>query len=570
MKNPFVAEIASQLAPLAGMSAAEIEYSLTAPPDEKLGDYAFPCFLPAKTMRKRPDEIARELAAAVKPSALLLSAGAAGPYVNFTVDRAAFVQWALARALAEKDCFGHSAEGAGKTVVVEFSSPNIAKHLGVHHIRSTMIGNALVKLYGALGYRVVSINFLGDWGTQFGILMAAYRKWGDATTLQGDAVANLNALYVRFSAEAKAAPTLRDEGRAWFKRLEGGDAEAVALWQRFREISLAEFEKVYAMLGVRFDVLSGESQYDRRMPETIARLEKAGLAKIDDGALIVDLKAYKMPPLMLRKSDGATLYDTRDVATAEDRWEKYAFARSVYVVGGDQKLHFRQLFKVLELMGYAWAKDCVHVDFGVIRVRSEGGSAKMSTRGGTMIMLKEVLQEATERALKAIEQKNPELKGKAQTAAAVGIGAVVFNDLKHGRIKDVDFDWDTILNFEGETGPYVQYAHARMCSILRKHGRPVAAAPEWSLLREPEEFALAKFMAGFNATVRRAAEANEPSVVSQYLLELCGRFSTYYHKHKVLGEDAALTAARIALVEAARQTVANGLALLGMKAPEEM
>ncbi len=566
MKNPFVSEIAAQVAPLTGLSPAEIEYALTVPPDAALGDYAFPCFLPAKTLRRKPADIAADLAAKFQPGALVTAARAEGPYANFFADRPAFARWILSRARAEGDRFGGSDEGVGKTVIVEFSSPNIAKHLGVHHIRSTMIGNALVKIYGALGYKVVSINFLGDWGTQFGILMAAFRKWGDATTLEGDAVSNLNALYVRYNAAAKEDPALRDEGRAWFKRLEDGDSEAVALWQQFRQISLAEFEKVYELLGVRFDVLSGESQYDRHMPQTIERLEKAGLARLDQGALIVDLSAQKMPPVLLRKSDGATLYDTRDVAAAEDRWNTYRFARMIYVVGGEQQLHFRQIFTVLGLMGYPWSKDCFHVHFGILRL----GGEKMSGRQGKVVMLRDVLREAVERALKAVTEKNPALPNKEEIAAAVGIGAVVFNDLKRGRIKDVDFDWDAVLSFEGETGPYVQYAHARMCSILRKHGLPVADAPDWTLLREPEEFALLKALSVFNAAIRRAADANEPSVISQYLLDLCGRFSTYYHKHKVLGEDPALTAARIALVDAVRQTVANGLALLGMKAPEEM
>jgi len=566
MKNPFVAEIARQLAGPTGLSPDQIARSLSVPPGETMSDYAFPCFALAKTLRLKPAEIAQDLAAQVKPGELIESATVHGPYVNFRVARGKFIAWALERVREEKTAYGCSGEGAGRTVVVEFSSPNIAKHLGVHHIRSTMIGNALTHIFSALGYKVVSINFLGDWGTQFGILMAAYRKRGTAATLEGDAVSNLNALYVRFNQEAKEDPALRDEGRAWFKRLEDGDAEAVALWEQFRAISLAEFQKVYDLLGVRFDVLSGESLYDKLMPATIARLEKLGLAKVDQGALIVDLSAHKMPPVILRKSDGATLYDTRDIAAAEDRWEKYHFARMAYVVGGEQKLHFRQIFTTLEMMGCAWAKDCVHVDFGMLRFQG----AKMSGRQGQVVMLRQVLTEAIDRARQAIEQKNPALPNKESVAAAVGIGAVVFNDLKRQRAKDVDFDWDAILSFEGETGPYVQYAHVRLCSILRKYGQPVDAAADLALLTEPEEFALAKTLSDFNSVIRRAADGCEPSAVSQYLLELCGLFSTYYHKHKVLTEDAPLTAARIRLVDALRQVIANGLRLLGMQTPEEM
>jgi arginyl-tRNA synthetase len=569
MDNPFAAEIARQLAALTSQDEATVASLLTPPPDERMGDYAFPCFALARAWKKTPAEAACELAAKVKLGRLIAGTSAHGPYVNISVRREAFIAWVLSEAHRRKAEFGHSGLGKGQTVVVEFSSPNIAKHLGIHHVR-TMIGNALDRIYRALGYRVVGINFLGDWGTQFGLLISAYKRWGGPETLQGDAVANLNALYVRFNEEAKKDPSLRDEGRAWFKRLEDGEPEAVAFWERFRQVSLAAFEEVYRVLDVRFDEISGESKYDKLMPDTIRRLEQLGLAKADQGALIVDLSAHKMPPVLLRKSDGATLYDTRDIAAAEDRWNRCHFARMIYVVGGDQKLHFRQIFKVLEMMGYPWAKDCVHVDFGMVRMKSAEGAGKMSGRSGQVVMLKDVLREAIERARQAIEAKNPDLADKERVAAAVGIGAVVFNDLKRQRIKDVDFDWDAILSFEGETGPYVQYAHARLCSILRKYGRAPAERVNFSLLAEPEEFALAKAMAGFGPTVRRAAEACEPAMVSQYLLDLCTRFSSYYHKHKVVGDDPDLTAARVLLVDGIRQTIANGLKLLGIAAPEEM
>jgi arginyl-tRNA synthetase len=570
MDNPFAAEIAHQLAVLTSQDEATVESLLTTPPDETMGDYAFPCFALARAQKKNPAEAARALAAKVQSSRLIAGASAHGPYVNFSVRREAFIAWVLSEAHRRKAEFGHSGLGKGQTVVVEFSSPNIAKHLGIHHVRTTMIGNALDRIYRALGYRVVGINFLGDWGTQFGLLISAYKRWGVPETLQGDAVANLNALYVRFNEEAKKDPSLRDEGRAWFKRLEDGEPEAVAFWERFRQVSLAAFEEVYRVLDVRFDEISGESKYDKLMPDTIRRLEQLGLAKLDQGALIVDLSAHKMPPVLLRKSDGATLYDTRDIAAAEDRWNRYHFARMIYVVGGDQKLHFRQIFKVLEMMGYPWAKDCVHADFGMVRMKSAEGAGKMSTRRGEIIMLKDVLREAIERARQAIEAKNPDLADKERVAAAIGIGAVVFNDLKRQRIKDVDFDWDAILSFEGETGPYVQYAHARLCSILRKYGQAPAEGVNFSLLAEPEEFALAKGMAGLGPTVRRAAESCEPAMVSQYLLDLCARFSSYYHRHKVVGDDPGLTAARVLLVDGIRQTIANGLKLLGIAALEEM
>jgi len=576
MKNPFVANIVEQLTAATPLDADALESALSVPPNEAMGDYAFPCFALAKQLRKKPNEIAADLAGKIVPNDLIREARPVGPYVNFFVQPNAFIGWVLNEARERGEKFGHSDIGKGRTVIVEYSSPNIAKHLGVHHIRSTMIGHALCMIYSALGYRTVGVNFLGDWGTQFGILMAAYKKWGGPDTLKGDAVGNLNELYVRFNEEAKADPALREEGRAWFKKLEEGDPEAVELWRTFREVSLAAFQKVYTRLGVQFDVLSGESAYEKQMPETIRRLEDKGLAKIDDGALIVDLKPHKMPPVLLRKSDGATLYDTRDVAAAEARYEEYKFAKMVYVVGGDQKLHFRQIFRVLEMMGHEWAKKCEHVDFGIIRLRDEndyggsGSGTKMSTRKGTVIMLKDVLAEAVARVGETIAEKNPDLPNKDAVAEMVGVGAVVFNDLKRQRTKDVDFDWDTVLSFEGDTGPYVQYAHVRLCGILRKYGKPVAEVPDFSRLDQPEDLIMAKALTNLSVAVRRAADANEPSVVAQYLLDLCAKWSNYYHKHQVVGEDASLTDARIALVDAVRQTIANGLALLGVKAPEEM
>ena len=571
MKNPFIAEIAQRLSEEIKTNPASFyAEALKEPDDPEMGDFALPCFTLAKTLKKSPAEVATDLSRRIAPGGNIIAVRAAGPYVNFFLNRANYISWALKEVHSRKGEFGHSDLGKGQTVVVEFSSPNIAKHLGIHHVRTTMIGNALDRIYRALGYRVVGINFLGDWGTQFGLLISAYKRWGGPETLEGDAVANLNALYVRFNEEAKKDPTLRDEGRAWFKRLEDGEPEAVAFWERFRQVSLAAFEDVYRVLDVHFDEISGESKYDKLMPDTIRRLEQMGLAKLDQGALIVDLSADKMPPVLLRKSDGATLYDTRDIAAAEDRWNRYHFARMIYVVGGDQKLHFRQIFKVLEMMGYPWAKDCLHADFGMVRMKGAEGAGKMSGRRGEVIMLKDVLREAIARARQAIEAKNPDLADKERVAADIGIGAVVFNDLKRQRIKDVDFDWDAILSFEGETGPYVQYAHARLCSILRKHGKPPADQVDFSLLAEPEEFALAKGMAGLGPTIRRAAETCEPAMVSQYLLDLCARFSSYYHKHKVVGDDPDLTSARVLLVEGIRQTIANGLKLLGIAAPAEM
>jgi arginyl-tRNA synthetase len=570
MKNPFVQAFARQVAGLTGTEVSEAESLVTVPPNPEMGHYAFPCFAAARTLRRKPNEIADDLAARFEPDEYIASAKAAGPYLNVFVRNDRFLEWSLKQVVAEKAKFGRSDVGAGKTVVVEFSSPNIAKHPFFHNVRTTMIGHAIANIYSALGYPVVRMTYLGDWGTQFGVLIAAYKKWGDERTLQGDAVANLNELYVKYSQEAKENEAMRDEARAWFKKLEDGDEEAVALWKKFREVSLSAFEDIYRVLGVTFDVVSGESLYDRKMPDTIKRIEEAGLAVMDQGALIVDLTAEKMPPVILRKSDGATLYHTRDIAAAEDRWNTYRFHKMIYVVGQDQRLHFRQFFTVLKKMGYDWAERCLHVDFGLVRLKGEEGSVKMGSRAGRVILLKDVLSEVIARTTAAIEQKNADLPNKEEIAKQLGVGAVIFNDLKRQRVKDVDFDWDSVLSFEGETGPYVQYAHVRLCSILRKYGKPVSTEIDFALLKEPEELDLAKALSEFGAAVRRAAEGCEPSVISQYLLDLCGRFSNYYHKHIVVGDDPALTAARVLLVEAIRQTISNGLALLGMAAPEEM
>jgi len=571
--NPFIAEI-SALVEDSGFPADEVGGVVTSPPDPKLGDYALPCFVLSKAARRGPAQIAGEVAGRFRPSSLLKSANAAGPYVNFFVEPAAFIGWALSGITAAGARYGGGRSGRGNTVIVEFSSPNIAKPLGVHALRPTMIGHALRNIYRALDYRVVALNHLGDWGTQFGQLIAAYQRYGGERALEGDSVSALNAMYVRFHRDAENDASMLQEGRDWFKKLEQGDPEATALWERFRAISLAEFKRSYEMLGVGFDSFDGEAYFRDKMDATIERIQERGIAEMSEGALIVNLEDYKMPPCLLRKSDGATLYATRDLCAAEYRKRTYDFANLIYVVGSDQKLHFRQLFKVLELMGYDWAKDCVHVDFGLLRM----DAGKMSTRRGRTILLEDVLREAVSRVRGIIQKKNPDLAEDRDRmdaiARQVGIGAVVFAQLRTRRNKDIDFDWDEVLNFEGETGPYLQYSHVRLCSILRKadargiawRGREVTGAR----LEQPEELALAREMAEFPAVIRRAGEKYEPSLVCTHLLELCGTFNRYYHNHRVLADDGELAAARLRLVDCLRQVIANGLDLLGIPAPEEM
>ena len=566
MEDIFARHIIARVAHILAVPEESLRVAAEAPPDPKMGEYALGLFVPAKALRRNPAELAIEVASKFGADELIREARAAGPYVNFSVQPPAYFRKGLAAIEDEGEAFGRSALGGRKTVIIEFSSPNIGKPLSVHHLRPTMIGNTLRNLYRALGYHVVAINHLGDWGTTFGQIMAAIERYGAADALKGAEVSALNELYVRFHNDAKQDVSLLDKGREWFRRLEQGDPPAREMWRRMRDISLAEFQRAYDLLGVSFDSYMGESAYTDMMPDTLRRLKDKGLAKISEGATIVDLEPYGMPPCLLLKSDGATIYATRDITAAEYRHRTYHFSLMLYVVGSDQRLHFRQIFKVLELMGCDWAKDCAHLDFGLMRMKG----VKMATRAGTGILLEELVREAIRRVRALIEEKNPDLPDKETIAAQVGIGALVFAGLKSKRVKDVDFSWEEALSFEGETGPYLQYTHARLCSILRKYGKPVQRDVKFDRLSEPEELHVCRRLWNYGAIVRQAAESHEPSLLSSYLLDLASSINTYYHRHKVINEDADLAAARIFLVDGARQVIANGLALLGIAAPKEM
>jgi arginyl-tRNA synthetase len=571
----FVDDIVQFLKGHVPLDEVALAQAIEIPPSIQLGDYAFPCFPLAKMLRKAPPSIANELAAAFQPTALIKEARATGPYVNFFVDRVAYNRAGLGAILDQDLGYARSTEGEGKTVVIDYSSPNIAKPFGVGHLRSTVIGNALYQIYHHLGYGVIRINHLGDWGTQFGKLIVAFKRWGGgdlqtAATLHqlaGESVIQwLYGLYVRFHAEVETQPELDDEAREWFKRLEDGDAEARSVWQLFRDLSLQEFSRIYERLGISFDSLAGESFYEPYLEPTIERICQAGLASVSDEALIVDLRPYNMPPCLLRKKDEATLYATRDLAAAMYRHETYDFWKMLYVVGADQRLHFQQVFKVLELMGFPWANDCVHVDFGLIRFHDE----KMGTRRGNIIFLEDVLDRAVELAEQIVDEKNPTLPNKREVAEAVGIGAVIFTDLSTRRVKDVNFEWEKVLTFEGETGPYVQYTHARACSVLRKAEEPVRADADCARLTQDEEFDLVRLLADYPAVLRRAAESYEPFFVTDYLLTLSERFNKYYHNYRILTDEAAVREARLLLVKGVQLVIQSGLQLLGIRAPEEM
>jgi arginyl-tRNA synthetase len=540
------------------------EAKVESPPRPELGDFAVGCFQLAKQRGKNPAEVAREIAAGFVANEWLASATATGPFVNFRAQRARAFAWIVDAATG--GTLLPATLGADQTICVDYSSPNVSKHLAYHHIRSTMIGHALVQVFRALGYRVVGINHLGDWGTTHGMLIAAYKQWGAPEPLD---VAALNELYVRFRQE----PDHEARGRAEFAKLEGGDPEARALWQRFRDISLAEYQSHYDLLGVRFDEVRGESAYEPDLPRVLADLESKHLLEISEGAKVVTLPGEKTPILMVT-GDGTTLYATRDVAAAEYRWHTYHFTRSLYVVDRGQALHFRQLFKLLAKMGYDWATRCEHVPFGLVRI----GGKKTGTRAGNVVLLKDVLAEAEQRVRALIAEHDAAL-ATTSVARDVGIGAVVFANLSPQREKDVDFDWDKVVSLTGDSGPYLQYSHARCCAIARKAGE-VGVAPsrdvDFARLTHDSEWAVARRILDFPDAVVRAAAASEPHIICHYLLDLAGEFSRWYTLGngdpglRVLCDDDATRTARLALVAAVRAMLARGLSLLGMAAPEQM
>lgn len=543
----------------------KIEQLIEIPPKPEMGDYAFPCFQLAKSMRKAPNMIAEELKDKFDKEGFERIENL-GPYVNFFVDKGNFTKNTIEKVLTEGDNYGASNVGEGKTVCVEYSSPNIAKPFHVGHLFSTAIGNALYKMYKKEGYEAVGINHLGDWGTQFGKLISAYHRWIDEEALEEDPIKELLRIYVKFHEEAEKDPSLEDEGRAYFKKLEDGDAECQALWKRFRDLSLKEFERVYNILGVGFDSYNGEAFYNDKMDVVVEMLKEKGLLVESNGAQVVMLDDYNMPPCIVLKADGASIYATRDLAAAMYRKKTYDFYKSIYVVGLPQALHFKQVFKTLELAGEDWAKDCHHVGFGLVKFADR----KLSTRHGEVILLDDLLRQSTETVLETINEKNPELENKEEVAKKIGVGAVIFTYLKNSREKDIVFDWKEMLSFEGETGPYVQYSYARAKSILRKAGE-VKGDVDYSLLNSKEEFELVKTLENFNKNILLALDKLEPSVLTRYVIEVAKGFNKFYNSHSVLNlEDEALKASRLKLVEATCQVIKNGLELLGIDVVEKM
>ena len=538
---------------------------LEVPPEQSMGDYAFPCFKLSKALRMGPPMIAQKLAAAVeKPE--IARVECVGGYLNFFFNRENFAQELMSAIMAAPEKWGSSQDGQGKTVCMDYSSINIAKRFHLGHLSTTVIGNSLKRIYDFQGWKTVSINHLGDWGTQFGKMICAYKKWGDKEAVEKGGVDEMTRLYVRFGQEAEKNPTLEDEGRAWFKKIEEGDKEALEIFQWFKEVTLKDAMKVYDVLDVHFDSYAGESFYADKTGRVVEELEQKGLLKDSDGAKIVDLEEYGMPPCLILKSDGATLYHTRDLAAAIYRKETYHFDQCLYIVAYQQDLHFKQLFKVLELMGYDWAKDqCKHVAFGMVSYEGQA----MATRKGHVVLLDELLTRAQEKALGIINEKSPNLENKEEVARQVGVGAVVYATLQNNRIKDIDFWWDRALNFDGETGPYVQYTFARCCSVLRK-APEITAAPDYAALTDDEAQALLRLLSRFPETVAEACLRNEPSIVTRATTEIAKAYNKYYYEHRILDDDAGATAARLELTRATRQVIKTGLYLIGLNAPERM
>lgn len=549
---------------LNGFSTADIFDMLEYPADRKLGDIALPCFKLSKAMRMPPQKIAESLCAGLKASEecanVFEKIENVNGYLNFYISNDYLLN--NLNGMSDPD-YGSSDVGKGKTIVIDYSSPNIAKPFHIGHLRSTVIGQSIKNIHRFCGYECVGVNHLGDWGTQFGKLIVAYKKWGDKETIEQRGIKALTEIYVRFHEEAEKDPSLEDEAREAFSKMEQGDSECIELWKWFVEISIAEFKKVYELIGADFESWNGESFYFDKTDEVVNALKEKNLLKLDNGAYIVSLDEYDMPPCLVLKSDGSTIYATRDIAAAFYRKKTYNFDKCIYVTSAGQSLHFAQFFKVIELMGEEWAKDLVHVPFGTVSI----DGAKLATRTGNVILLEDLFREATEKTLEIINEKNPTLENKEEVASAVGVGAVIFHDLSNNRIKDINFIWDEVLNFDGNTGPYVQYTYARCCSILEKAG----SYGKDGVITHPSEVDIIKTLSLFPEKVEQARRDLEPSVISRYLLDVCQEFNRFYHDCPVLrAEDEKVRSTRLAIVEATSVVLSNGLKLIGLKRPKNI
>lgn len=558
--------IADTLSAHIDLDKETIERLVENPPKPEMGDFAFPCFQLAKTMKKAPNMIAQDLKVQLGEVEGFEKVEAFGPYINFFVAKSDFMKEIIEKILSEKEAYGNTNEGVGKNVIVEYCSANIAKPFHVGHLFTTMLGNSLYKIFNSQGYHAIGINHLGDWGTQFGKLIYAYNHWGDEKALEEEPIKEMLRVYVKFHEEAEKNPALDDEGRRHFKLLEDGNPEEVALWTKFKDLSLKEFDRLFELLNVKFDSFDGESFYCDKMDAVIDEIDEKGLLTESNGAKVVMLDDENMPPCIIKKADGATIYATRDLAAVFYRKKTYDFYKNIYVVAKDQALHFKQVFTTVKKMGYEWADDCIHASFGLVRFPDK----KLSTRKGDVVFLEDLLHEAVAKTEEIINEKNPNLANKKDVAKKVGIGAVVFTYLKNSRERDIIFDWNEMLSFEGETGPYVQYTYARGKSILRKLGEGTGEV-DYSKLSSNEEFELVKELSTFNNAIKQALDKLQPSVVTRYTIDVAKAFNKFYNSVNISNSaDEVTKQTRLALVKATLQVIENGLNLIGLETVEEM
>ncbi len=567
----FKSELAKLLSSHTQLSFEELFSKIEVPSDTAMGDYAFPCFTLAKTLRKAPPIIAKEIGETLQnnlsETPFIEKIVIVNAYINFYLNTDFYAKEVLSTIFTKKETYGESAEGEGKTIVIDYSSPNIAKPFHVGHLRSTVIGNALYKLHSTLGYTCVGVNHLGDWGTQFGKLIVAYKNWGKKEDIEQKGIQSLMEIYVKYHDEAEKNPSLDDEARAWFVKMQEGDEEALTLWKWFYDISIVEFERVYEMLGVKFDAYTGESFYNDKMDPIVAELRDKNLLEESEGAMIVNLEDLNMAPCLIIRKDGGTLYATRDITAALYRKKTYDFHKCLYLTALDQNLHFAQVFAVIDKMGYDWHEKLTHVPFGLVSL----DSGKLSTRHGNVVLMEDLLNQAIGETKRIIEEKNPNLKDKEETAKKVGIGAVIFNDLYNGRIRDVVFSWERMLNFDGETGPYVQYTFARACSVLRKaEVTTLNESIDFSVFSDPASVQLIKALELFPDKIREATEKLEPSILTRHLVNISQAFNKFYHDNSILNSENHIKEGRLALVFCVQLVLKKGLAILGIEAPEEM
>lgn len=547
------------------LSKEEIDNLVETPPSFDMGDYAFPVFRLAKTYKKAPNLIAEDIKGKLGDNEYFEKIENAGPYVNFFINKEKLLETVYKEIEEKGEMYGSSDMGKGKNVIVEFSSPNIAKPMHIGHIRSTVIGNALYHIFKHLGYNTIAINHLGDYGTQFGMLIAAYKLWGDREAIEKNPIDELLDLYVRYNKLQELDPAARDTARDWFKKLEQGDEEATEIWTWMKQLSIVEFEKVYDMLGIKYDSYKGEAFYSDKMPAVIEEIKEKNIGKMDDGAYIVDLKPYNLTPLIIVKSNGTTTYATRDIAAARYRKKTYDFYKNIYVVASEQNLHFQQWKQVLKLMGDEWADDCIHVNFGLISLKD----GALSTRQGRVLKLEDVLNKAIEKTRDIIEKRNPNLENKDEVAKMVGTGAIVFQELFNQRIKDYVFDWDKTLSFEGETGPYAQYTYARCKSLIDKKGGFDPAKVDFNLVKD-EAYEILKYVYDLPRTIVMAMEKYEAFYITRNIIDIAKAFNKYYAANQIITDDEKLTNSRLAIVDITQKAIKVGMNLIGVQTPDRM